>query len=154
MSKYINTLLVAGITPFANGGVYIDRQVTDLGNRAVFPAAVANADQIQIGIVPGGCVLIPHLCALRVPKLDANGAPTGKFKIGTETTIDALALEQNGNAAVSLTAEDFVLAGVIGDPVNDVPIFLTASAAVATLGTGKVILDLAIRNWRPEVDAA
>lgn len=153
MSKHINTLLVAGITPYANGAVYIDRQVTDLGNRAVFPVAVANADQIQIGVVPGGCVLIPHLCALRVPKLDTNATPTGKYKIGTETTIDALAAEQLGSAAISLTAEDFALSGVIGSETDDVPIFLTASAAVATLGTGKIVLDLAIRNWRPEVDA-
>lgn len=155
MSKYLQVALVAAITPFANGTLYIDRQVTDLADRTVFPAAVANADQIQIGVVPAGCVLVPHLTAIRVPKLDANGAPTGKFKIGTESTLDAIATEQNGGAIVTLTAEDLVLFGpTIGSPTEDTPIFLNASAAVATLGTGKVILDLALRAWNDVVDKA
>lgn len=154
MSKFINALLVAAVTPSENGAVYIDRQITDLANRSVFPAAVANADQVQIGVVPAGTVLIPHLCCFRFPRLDTNAAPTGKFKIGTDTVLDAIVLEQNGNAAVALTAEDFVLTGVIGSPTDDTPIYLNASAAVLTLGTGKVVLDVALRAWSDDVDKA
>lgn len=155
MSKYLQAALVAGVTPFASGALYVDRQVTDLADRTIFPANVANADQIQIGVVPAGSVLVPHLTAIRVPRLDTNGAATGKFKIGTESVLDAVAAEQNGNAAVTLSGEDLALFGAtVGSPTEDTPIFLNASAAVATLGTGKVILDLALRAWNDVTDKA
>lgn len=144
----------AAVTPFASGALYIDRQLTHFDNANQWPAAIANGDQVQIGVVPAGCVLVPQLSCFQIPKVDTNGAATGKFKLGTADTIAAIAAEQNGGGALSLFGEDLVLTGVVGSPTDDTPIYLTASAAVATVAaTGTLIADLALRAWRDDTDA-
>lgn len=153
MSQFTRNNLVAAITAFAVGAVYTDTQITDLSQRTDFPAAAANGDQIQIGIIPAGHVLVPQLSLLQVPQLDSNGAATGKYKIGTADAIAAVAAEQNGSAAVSLFGEDFVLTGTVGSPTDDTPIFLSLSAAIATqAAAGKIVFQPAIRAWRTGID--
>src|SRR5574337_1116439 len=128
--------LRAAVTPFASGALYLDRQLTHLDDATQWPAAIASGDQIQI------------------PEVDSAGAPTGKYKLGTAGTIAAIAAEQNGSAAVSLFGEELVLTGVVGSPTDDTPIYLTASAAVATISaTGTLVADLVLRAWRDDTDA-
>ncbi len=153
MSKYLNTRLVAAITAQAVGAVYVDRQVTNIADPVDFPKTLANGDQVQIGVVPAGHVLIPRLSAIKVPVFDTNGVPTGKANVGTSDDPDKFA------AALNLgQANDVALLGTfdtVGNPEQDTPIFLTLAAALATKATtGKVTLDLALRAWNPDVDVA
>ncbi|WP_449426025.1 hypothetical protein [Rhodanobacter lindaniclasticus] len=104
--------------------------------------------------MPAGCVLVPQLSCFQIPKVDSSGSATGKYKLGTASSITAIAAEQNGNAAVSLFGEDLALTGVVGSPTDDTPIYLTASAAVATVSaTGTLVADLVLRAWRDDTDA-
>lgn len=154
MTMTNRTGLRAALTPFASGALYLDRQLTHLDDATQWPAAIASGDQIQIGVVPAGCVLVPQLSSFQIPKVDSNGAATGKYKLGTASAITAIAAEQNGNAAVSLFGEDLALTGVVGSPTDDTPIYLTASAAVATVSaTGTLVADLVLRAWRDDTDA-
>lgn len=153
MAKYTRSNLVAAITAFAVGAVYVDQQVTDLAQSSDFPAAALNADQIQIGIIPAGHVLVPQLTLLQVPQLDTNVSATGKYKIGTDASVAAVAAEQNGGAAVTLFGKDLVLTGTVGSPTDDTPIYLTLSAAIATqAATGKIVANLAMRAYRQGID--
>lgn len=145
--------LTPGVTATAAGAVYIDRQTTDLANTQEFPAAAANADQIQIGVVPAGHVLVPQLTLIQVPQIDTNGAATGKYKIGTATTLDAVVIEQNGSAAKTLFGKDLVLTGTVGSQTDDTPIYLNVSAAIATqAATGKIVADFAFRAYESSID--
>lgn len=154
MSKFTRNNLVAAVTALAVGALYVDRQKTKLSDATAFPAAAANGDQIQIGIVPAGMVLVPQHTLLQIPQLDTNGAPTGKYKIGTEASLAAVAAEQNGSAAVTLFGKDLVLTGTIGSLTDDVPLFLNVSAAIATQATaGTIVADLALRAFVPGVDS-
>ena len=154
MSRYINAKLVSAITAFAVGALYLDRQVTSLADRSVVPAAPLLADQIQIGVIPAGCVLVPQLSTVQVARFDTNGTSLGKYKIGTADTIDAIATEQIGAAAVTVRGNALVIGATpIGSPTDDTPIYLTVSVAPATFaGTGAVVLDLVMRAWVDSVD--
>lgn len=155
MSKYTRNNLVAAITAFAVGAVYIDRQTTNLADPTQWPAAPASGDQIQIGVIPAGHVLVPHLSLIRVPELDSNASATGKFKLGTDAANTAVAVEQNAGGDIVLSGEDLVLTGTVGSQTDDTPIYLTLSAALATkVTTGKIVADLAIRSYRQDIDAA
>ena len=152
MSLYTNPKLNSRVTPTANGALYVDRQVTDISDPVQFPAATANGDQIQIGVVPAGSKLVPRLCTLQVPLLDTNAAKTGKFKIGTAATPDALVNEYTIAAAVTDLQTNFKDAE-IGSATDDTPIYLTLSGALATqAATGQIKFDVALRAWDSEVD--
>lgn len=152
MSTINNPKLVSRITPTANGALYIDRQITDVSDPVQVPAALANGDQLQIGVVPAGSKLVPRLCTLQVPLLDTNVTKTGKFKIGTAGTADALVAEYTIAAAVTDLQTNFKDVE-IGSSTDDTPIYLTLSAALATQATaGKIVFDVALRAWDSEVD--
>ena len=152
MSTYNNPKLNSRITPTANGALYIDRQITDISDPVQFPAAAANGDLIQIGVVPAGTKLVEHLCRLQVPKLDTNVSPTVKFKIGTATTADALVSEATQTAAINDLQPQFK-AVEIGSATDDTPIYLTLSAAIATqAASGLIKFDVALRAYDSEVD--
>jgi hypothetical protein len=152
MSTYDNPKLGSRITPDANGALYIDRQITDLSDTAQVPASLDNGDLVQIGVVPAGTKLVPRLSTLQVPKLDTNGAATGKFKIGTSSTADALVAETSAGSSVSDLQTNFKDVE-IGSATDDTKIYLTLSAALATQATsGKIKFDLALRAWDSVVD--
>lgn len=144
-----NAKLVAGVTPDANGDLLTDRQITDLADRSFIPAGLASGDNIQIGVVPAGCVLVQQLSCIQVPVLDTSGAPTVKYKIGSTAVAAALAAEKTPGAAVSqVKPSDFVIGPVFGSPTDDTPIYLNLSAAIATQATsGLIVADLVLRNW-------
>lgn len=152
--KYDNAKLVAAVTALAVGAIYLDPQVTlNAKLHELTGGAIANGDQVQIGIVPAGMVLVPHLSLLQLPILDSDANDTLTYKIGTEASTAAVAAQQGGGAAVTLSGEDLVLTGTVGDPDEDTPIYLTATAAAATLAnTGDIRLSLALRAWRSDVD--
>ena len=125
----------------------------DLADSAYKPASIANGDQIQIGTLPGGEALVPHLCRLDVPIIDSDGSATGSASIGTADTPAALKATTSVAAALLLTNEDFALAtaGTIGNANDDVPIYLTFTAAVATLATsGKITFVQISRAFRQD----
>lgn len=160
MAKYDNAHLVSRATPTASAALYIDRQVTDLDASGFLTAAPASGDNIQIGVVPAGCKLVPQMCTIQVPVLDTNAASTVKYKIGSVATPAALVLEKTpgNNAKSTVAASDFIVgAAGFGSPTDDVPIYLNLSAAVATQpaagARGKVIFDVAFRAWDSVVDA-
>lgn len=130
------------------------REVFDLANPAYRPAAVANGDRIQIGVIPAGCKLIPHLTCIRLPQIDSNGTPTGQAQIGTANDPDALRAAGAVNAAQTLSGEDFTLATAdLGAKFEDVPVYLAFTANVATLAaSGKIVVDLALRPYDSAVD--
>lgn len=126
----------------------------DVANTAYKPASLGIGDAIQIGIVPAGCVLLPHLSLVRIPALDTNGSPTGSASIGTAASAANLKATTAVSAAQTLSGEDFLLVnGPIGSKTVDTPILLTFTAAVATLQTtGTIYADLAIRAWDANID--
>lgn len=149
-----NAKLVARATPTASSALYVDRQITDLADRSFIPANLANGDNIQIGVVPAGCMLVPQLCTIQVPILDTNGVPTAKYKIGSTAVPDALAAEKSPAGAASVVATtDFKPGAVFGSPTDDTPVYLTLSAAIATQATtGKILADLAFRAYDTKID--
>lgn len=151
MATHNNPKLRSRITPTANGALYIDRQVTDLADPVQVPT-LANGDLLQIGVVPAGSKLVPHLCRLALPEIDSNASPTGKVKIGTAATADALVAEASVGAPVTDLQSSFK-AVEIGSATDDTPIYATLSAALATqAATGKIVFDVALRAWDSVVD--
>lgn len=150
-----NAKLVATATPTAHSALYIDRQTTDLSDRSFIPAALLLGDSIQIGVVPAGCKLVAHLCAIQVPIIDTSATPTAKYKIGSVAVPDALAAEKIPGAAVSVVATvDFKIGALgFGSATDDTPVYLTLSAAAATPSlVGKIVADLAFRAWDSKFD--
>lgn len=159
MAKYDNAKLVPGVTPDGAGELYIDRQVTNLDTAGFLTANPASGDNIQIGVVPAGCKLVPHLCLLQVPALDTNATSTVKYKVGTVASAAALVAEvtPGNNAASTVASASFIVSAAgFGSPTDDVPIYLNLSAAVATQpaagARGKVVFDLALRAWDSRFD--
>lgn len=152
--KYDNAKLVSGVSPLAAGAVYVDPQKTlNAKLQELTGGVIANGDQVQIGVVPAGMVLVPHLSLFQAPILDSNGAPTLTYKVGTDAVPDAVAAQKSGSTAQTLAGKDFTLTGVVGDPENDTPIYLTATAAAATLAAvGDIVFTPALRAWDTEVD--
>jgi hypothetical protein len=160
MTTFFNTKLRSRVTPDASGDLCLDRQITDLDAAGFLTSAPASGDNIQIGVVPAGCKLVPHLCLLQVPALDTNAASTVKYKIGSVATAAALAAEVTpGNNATSVVpaASFIVTAAGFGSPTDDTPVYLNLSAAVATQpaagARGKVLFDLALRAWDSVLDS-
>lgn len=152
MSTFKNPRVTPKVTPFAVGALYVDRQAFDLSDAAYKPSALASGDKIQIGVVPAGCALVPQLSTGKVPILDTNGAATAAYTIGTADDADALLASKDGDAAVTVSPGD-LLGATVGSPEEDTPIYLTLTAAAATLATSGVITcDWVFRAWQPEID--
>jgi hypothetical protein len=136
------------------GDLVVNPFAFDVANAAYKPASLAISDKVQIGIVPAGCVLLPHLSLIRIPALDTNGSPTGSASIGTSASAANIKATTSVSAAQTLSGEDFLLTnGPIGSRTVDTPIYLTFTAAVATLQTtGTIYADLAIRCWDKTID--
>lgn len=140
--------------PASAGVVVVNRSVFDFSDTSYAPASIASADLIQIGVVPAGCKLIPHLCRISVPTLDSNGSPTGDYTLGSSVDPDALKGSAAAETAVVLSGEDFTATtSELGAKAADVKVYLKAVAAVATAAvTGSIIADLAIRAYDSQVD--
>lgn len=136
------------------GDLVLNPFAFDLSNANYKPATLGIGDSIQIGIVPAGCVLVPHLSLLRIPALDTSGSPTGSASIGTAAAPASIKATAVVSAAQTLSDEDVLLVnGPIGSRTVDTPIYLTFTAAVATVQTaGTIYADLAIRAWDKTVD--
>ncbi len=155
MTQYLNPHLQARITPNTKGALYEDRQLTNLADPIAVPPALAVGDQLQIGVIPAGCVLVPELTTLHLPVFDTNAAPTGAATIGTAASTAILA----GAQALSATQKDLrgsalgfsALPGAavpLGSPDTDIPIFLTFTGAVATrAAVGQVVCDFVFRAF-------
>lgn len=140
-------------TPCEAGGLKFNRHVFDFA-ASYAPAAIAQNDLLQIGVVPAGNKLVPHLSRISVPVLDSNGAPTGDYAIGSEDNDDALKASAASETAVILSGEDFTaVTSELGALAEDVPIYIKAVNASATSPvTGKVIADLVIRPFDSAFD--
>ena len=160
--QYNNPKLLANFTPQALGALYLDRQVTNINDPNLGLAAPAVGDQVQIGLIPAGAVLVPELSTLHLPIFDTNAAPTGAATIGVVGGTSAIAGAQN----LSATAKDIRGSALnfsalpngavpLGDPEVNIPISLTFTGAVATLAAqGQIVLDLAFRAFRSDADPA
>lgn len=140
-------------TPCDAGGIRFNRDVFDLAG-SYAPAAVASGDLIQIGVIPAGNKLVPHLSRIAVPQLDSNGAPTGDYSIGSAADPDALKASAPAETAVVLSGEDFTaVTSELGALAEDVPVYITAVNGFATLAAaGKVVADLVIRPFNSRID--
>ncbi|GEM_PF-5931175 len=146
--QYDNAKQKPRVTPETSGAVYVDRQSIDLSGAPAY----LNGDVIQVGVVPAGSKLIPHLTRLSFPVLDSNATPTGTYNVGTLVTPTALATGLTAGTAVTRNVGSLPDVA-IGDPDVEVPIYLTLTAALATqAAAGKVQLDLAVRAWDHAVD--
>lgn len=153
MSTFRNPAVLQGkAIPLQAGEAVVNRDVFDFANTSYRPSAVVSGDLIQIGVVPAGCKLVPHLSQIQIPAIDTSGTPTGQASIGTTNDTDALKAAGAVNAAQRLFGEDLLPADA-GAQYVDVPIFLAFTANVATLAaTGKIVADLAIRAFDDRVD--
>lgn len=153
MTIYTNTHQVPAVTPFATGALYLDRQEVSLAAPGFWPSTIAVGDQIQIGVVPRGCVLVPWLCNINLPVLDSGPSGTLSVSIGTQATPAALKATAAATGAQNVAGSALAPGVVIGDPVNDVPLFITATAAAVKAATaGTIVADLAFRAWSSNVD--
>lgn len=155
---YKNPQVQKNVNTAEDAGDLVHNQFTFDFAKSYAPGSTALGvgDQIQVGVVPAGEVLVPHLCLLRIPAIDSNGSPTGTAAIGTATTDNALKATASVAAAQTLSGEDFTLTtGPIGADNADTPIYLTIKAVMATqITTGKIIFDQVCRPWDSAFDGA
>lgn len=141
------------LSVLAQGVLAFDKFVFDL---AANYAAGAGADEslIVIGVVPADCVLVPHLSRLSLPVLDAGGAPTGDYEVGTVADTDALLASRAAeSAAAVIFGEDWLVpAAPIGSKSEDTLIVIRVSNAIQQLGTGKIVFEPVFRAWNPLTD--
>lgn len=156
MATYTNPAAERSMANTDSAGVLVVNPFKfDFANTAYAPATVPINTLIQIGIVPAGCKLVPHLCRISVPILDANGVPTGDYTIGSATDPDALKGSAASETAVVLSGEDFIAdTSQLGSRTVDVPVYIKAIAASATAPVvGVIEADLAIRAFDATVDS-
>jgi len=140
-------------TPEESGGIALQKLTYDMAG--AYASAIAIGDKIQIGLVPKGHKLVPHLCRLDMIIIDSNVSPTGDYSIGDDTTPAALkASTASETAAATISGEDWALATAeIGSDVNDTPIYILAIAASATTPTtGKINFWQVIRAFDHNID--
>lgn len=155
MTTYANPSVGKNVRTSEDAGqLTLNLFVFDLAATAYQPPALAQNDLIQIGLVPLGEKLVPHLCRIDVPQLDSNGAPTGDYAIGTLADDDALKGSAASETAVTLFGEDFALAtAAVGSASDDTPIYLKAVNASATLPVvGKIVFFAVSRPVRADLD--
>ncbi|WP_202841965.1 hypothetical protein [Luteimonas saliphila] len=156
------------MTEYANPGVSKNvRASEDAGqltyNRFTFdfaasyaPATFTNAssDRIQVGEVPAGEVLVPHLCRMDIPELDTAGSPTGDYSLGIAGAAASLRASAASETPVVLTGEDFLVpATPIGARDVPTPIYLSAVAAHATIAaTGVLVFEQVTRPYDVTID--
>lgn len=138
-------------------GVLVGKRFrTDLSDRTNLPAGtdpIVTTDSLQIGVVPAGYVLVPHLCNIRIPVLDV--AAGGDYSIGTIADPDALAAAAAAETARALFGEDFTLTNVVGDIDDDVAIIIKPTTNFTALdATGVILADLVYRVFDPVLDVA
>lgn len=138
MANYAIPKQRAGVTATAAGALYFDQQSVDITDSSLNLGTLALNDTIQIGVVPAGHVLVPHLSTLSVPKLDTNGTATGTVSIGTSADADSLLAATSVGAAIS-KGVGTLLAGAVGSADDDVPILAKVTAALATQATAGTI---------------
>lgn len=152
---YRNPAVLQGkpVAPFA-GGTTCSREKFDFADTAYRPASLPLNDLVQIGVVPAGQKLLPHLCCLQLPIIDTNGTATGQVQIGTAGNPTALKAAGAVNTAQVLSGEDFTVGtGAIGAKDVDVPIYLKVTTAVATVAaTGAILFDVVTRPYDGAVD--
>lgn len=154
MTIYTNVHQVPRVTGLASGALYIDRQEVSLADDNAWPSAVALGDQIQIGVVPAGCVLVPWLSNLNLPVLDSGPSGTLSVSVGTQATPAALKATATAIAPANVAGSTLAPGVVIGSNLTNTPIFITATAAaVAAAQTGTIVFDLALRPWVDRFDA-
>ena len=85
------------------GTVVVNPFQFDFANTAYKPASLVSTDKIQIGIVPAGCVLLPHLSLVRIPIIDTSGS--GAASIGTASS----AANLKAAAVVTLVVSEYGL---------------------------------------------
>lgn len=113
----------------------------DFANTAYRPTTLVAGDKLQIGLVPKGERLVPHLCRADMLKLDTHVSPTGDYSIGTSATTDALkASTAAETAAATLFGEDWALSTAeVGSDTDDTPIYIVIINDIATVpSTGKI----------------
>lgn len=140
--------------PLQAGQPVIAPEVFDFANTGYRPTDVNNGDLIQVGVVPAGCKLVPHLSRLSIPQLDTNAAPTGDYTVGSADDPDALKGSAAAETAVVLSGEDFTAGtSALGAKYVDVPIYVKAVADFATTAAaGKITADWVYRAFDSAVD--
>lgn len=112
-------------------------------------------DRIQIGVVPAGQVLIPHLTRASIPALE-GATPASDYTIGTAAAPAALKGSAASETPVVLFGEDWLVpAASIGSPDQDTPIYITFITAdmVNEATTGQIVFEPVTRAWRDDLDA-
>lgn len=155
MTTYANPAAERSLANTDSAGVLVCNPSKFVLGASYAPTDINNGDLIQIGIVPAGCKLVPHLCRISVPQLDSNGAPTGDYSIGSATTAGALKGTAASETAVVLSGEDFVAdTSELGARNVDVPVYIKALADSATTPTtGTIEADLVIRAYDATIDS-
>lgn len=155
MTIYTNPKM--GVAPTANtaGVPSVFPFEFDFTNTTYRPATVAALDLIQIAIVPAGHTLLPQLCRFAIPAIDAGGAPTGDYSLGTLAVPAALHASAASETPQALFGEDILVpTAAIGSPTDDTPIYIKAINASQTAPTtGKIVSELAYRAWDSALDA-
>lgn len=156
MPNYANPKVDAVVPSVpAIGALAFNRHTFDFAVASYRPAALLNADKIQIGVVPGGHVLVPMLCRAAIPQLE-TGTPLSDYTIGTVASPAALKGSAPSETAAALFGEDWLIpAAAIGHPTDDTPIyitFITANLAGVPV-TGKIVFEPVFRAYRDDIDA-
>lgn len=138
----------------AIGSLAFNRHTFDFADTSYAPTDLNLADTVQIGVVPAGHVLVPHLCRLAVPQLE-TGSPVSDYTIGTEANPDALKGSAPSETAAALFGEDWLVpVEAIGHPTEDTPIYITIITAnpAGTAVSGSVVFEPVYRAWRDDID--
>lgn len=136
------------------GGLTINRGFYDFADKT-YAGNLAAGDKLCIGLVPRGQKLVPHLSRIDMIAIDTNGAPTGDYSIGDDTTPTALkGSTASETAAAILSGEDFALATAeIGSNDADTPVYVVViNASATTPTTGKIQSWLVTRPWDSTYD--
>lgn len=156
MSDFSNPNLGKSILPNtpAIGTLAFNQFVFDYAVASYRPSAIVVNDRIQIGTIPAGQVLVPHLSYLAIPQLE-TGTPASDYTIGTDAVPAALKGTAASETAVTLSGEDFLdPAAPVGHPTEDTPVyikFITGNlAGIPT--TGKIVFRPVTRAWRNDLD--
>jgi hypothetical protein len=143
-------------TPEGAGEVALQKFSFDFADTS-YSGAIAQNDKLQIGLVPKGHKLVPHLCRLDMLAIDTNGSPTGDYSIGDDTTTTALkGSTASETAAATYSGEDWALSTAeIGSNTADTPIYIYAiNASATTPSTGKINFWQVIRPFDSNIDSA
>lgn len=139
----------------AVGALAFNRSTFDFADADYAPAALNVSDRIQIGVVPAGQVLVPHLTRASIPILE-TGVVASDYTIGTTAVPAALKGSADSGVAAELFGEDWLVpAAVIGHPTEDTPIYITfITANLAGVQTaGKIVFEPVTRAYRDDLDA-